>query len=98
MEDKVEIRPEVQSFAGLMEQVLRTNDPKGDLENCSLAYLLSRMYDGVDEVKTEIVTYTNARLRYPHMVKDLERLEDSIKKECADVANFAMMIADAFSR
>ncbi len=73
------LRPELDAFADLMEKVLRRNDHKGHWCACTTSYLFSRLVEEVGELGRSI---------------DEERAKDRIRKEAADVANFAMMIAD----
>lgn len=74
----MEIRKELQWFVQEMETQLKENDHKGGWKNCTDSYLLSRLLEEVSELL--LVTLENDQLR--------------IKEEAADVANFAMMIAD----
>jgi hypothetical protein len=71
-------RPEVLAFAVAMETRLRANDHKGGWGACSAAHLLSRVADEFKELK--------------RAVGDLNG--GDILHEAADVANFAMMVAD----
>jgi NTP pyrophosphatase (non-canonical NTP hydrolase) len=75
------IRPEVKWFSGQMEQVLQENDYKSGWENCSKLWLYWRVLGETEELRNAL---------YPTSKADPEL----IIKECVDVANFAMMIAD----
>lgn len=76
----IELRPEVRSFAEAMEVRLRVNDYKGGWKKESAANLSLQLEDEVEELTVAIVDPTaNA---------------EDILHEAADVANFAMMIAD----
>lgn len=75
-----QLRPEVQWFAVQMESALKANDHKGGWKECTDFYLLTRM----KEEKLEV--------SYSLFIEN--RSESEVIKECADVANFAMMIAD----
>ncbi|GIQ61511.1 hypothetical protein PACILC2_00790 [Paenibacillus cisolokensis] len=77
------LRSEVQWFAEQMEENLRENDHKGGWENESIYWLFSRL----KEESTEL-------LRAVDLVRDLHDDPKKIISEAADVANFAMMIAD----
>ena len=68
-------------FAIEMKKKLDKNEHKGGWQNCDNEYLLKRLKEEVDEVETAIKY--NKSLKY-------------IMSECADVANFAMMIADNY--
>jgi NTP pyrophosphatase (non-canonical NTP hydrolase) len=80
------IRPSVLKFAMAMEQELRANDYKGGWGDCSPRFLLQRMNEEADEVRHAL----DDGLARGWTREDSER----IRKEAADVANFAMMIAD----
>lgn len=100
------MREEVQWFAELMNQELDENIEKeqpgdgspGRWEHKSLDYLLERLQEEVDE----LAPYLPHKClqcddeHFPSWV-DNEGEEcpiDEIVKECCDIANFAMMIAD----
>ena len=74
------VREPVAAFARLMERNLRANDHKGvdGWRRMSLLWLLKRLGQEYDELAKALES------------KDAERIES----ECADVANFAMGIAD----
>ena len=72
-------------FASAMMTELQRNSYKGGWHHCSDAYLLRRLRDEVNELEKE------ARRRKG-------RNTEAIVSEAADVANFAMMIADNASR
>ena len=77
------LRPEVQWFAEQMEAKLRLNDYKGGWQDESPSYFLQRMADEWRELAHTI---------------DLATMHEASPKdiiaECADIANFAMMVAD----
>lgn len=76
----MKLRESVRWFAERMEEKLKANDHKGGWRNgnCTLQYLSMRLTQERKELKKAIAS----------MDKEL------IIKECADIANFAMMIAD----
>ena len=74
-----EVRPVVAWFAAQMETVLRANDHKGGWENCDIGYLKQRLREECTELE---------------MALDSAPFDQAIR-EAADVANFAMMIADS---
>lgn len=76
------VRPPVQWFAGQMEAKLRANDHKGGWSDCNFRWLYQRLLEEVHEVWIE----------YNQL--DQQPKWENVIKECADVANFAMMIAD----
>lgn len=73
------LRPEVAAFALAMEDKLRQNDHKGGWDDCSKQYLAMRLTQEREELRSAI-----ARGDPP----------EDIMKEAADIANFAMMVAD----
>lgn len=80
------IRKAVADFALVMEQKLREKDHKSGWRDESLADLFRLLLGEVGELDDAIDTYNDT----PEYIE-----LDELVKECADVANFAMMIADA---
>lgn len=74
------LRHEVQVFAAAMERKLRENDYKGGWRHMAPKWLLKRLRQEVKELERRLAEKT---------AKPKE-----IASEAADVANFAMMIAD----
>ena len=74
-----ELRPEVLAFAHAMEAQLRANDHKPGWKSDTLDSLHRRLVEESKEVLDSI---------------NEEAPPNTIAKECADVANFAMMLAD----
>lgn len=72
-------RESLQWFIEQMEHTLKDNDYKGGWERCSQDWLLARLIGEVGELALHRAEGENER---------------RIIKECTDVANFAMMIAD----
>ena len=72
------VRPEVQRFALLMEAQLRANDHKPGWHGIASPVLLHRLREETEELAEAISTANR----------------DCVVHEAADVANFAMMIAD----
>jgi len=94
-------RPVVRWFAAAMEVELRTNDHKGGWDDCTLGYLAKRLREEVDElVAAATEGHVNANVgdegyrRAPWTEADAAR----VLSEAADVANFAMMVADVCAR
>ena len=79
--DQIELRAEVRWFAQQMELQLRANDWKGGWHDDGLAPLYGMLRQEMQELEYAI---------FPRFEEEGER----IVKEAADVANFAMMIAD----
>ena len=75
-----EVRNSVDWFAKQMERKLKINDYKGGWKKCELQYLSMRLTQERKELTDAIAS------------KDFQKIID----ECADIANFAMMIADMF--
>lgn len=69
----------VMQFAVKMEEKLSANDHKSGWEGMSYKMLINRMRQEIKELERAI------KLKLP---------AKEIQYECADVANFAMMIAD----
>jgi NTP pyrophosphatase (non-canonical NTP hydrolase) len=78
-----EIRSEVSWFSGLMEKELKENDHKGGWQNESMEHMLVRLQEERDELVYAIDKF---------LIDKKDPRE--IFSEAADVANFAMMIAD----
>lgn len=82
---EIKLRPEMERFTRIQEIILRKNDHKSHWKNYSLKWLLRRLKTEVRELERAINKIT----------KDTGPDVDS---ECADVANFAMMISDNFNQ
>jgi len=85
------MRPSVRRFAAAMEAQLRKNDDKGSEGWMYETYdaMLSRLADETKELKGEVVKLA----KIPEDGDATNTLE-RIVKEAADVANFAMFVAD----
>ncbi len=79
-------RPVVLGFAREMEAKLRANDRKGGWRYCDLRYLSYRLRRETDELVAAVQAARNGT----------DEQRRAIVAEAADVANFAMMIADNF--
>jgi len=86
------IRPTVLKFAVAMERKLVENDHKGGWKDCTNVYLFRRLKTETKELKEQIKIYKKESQK-PGEYTGLTSMME-IKKEAADVANFAMMIAD----
>lgn len=78
------IRKEVLEFAQDMEIKLKENDDKEGWKGESFEYLFANLQEEVHELSR----YFDKNVAYKWITKD------EIIRECADIANFAMMIAD----
>ncbi len=92
-----DLRLEVAVFAEEMERKLRKNEHKGWWEECSLEYLFERLSEELEELR-DIVFKEKEKsantLDYEEQLLKPVIYADRIREEAADVANFAMMIAD----
>lgn len=79
-----EPRPAIRGFATFMEETLQKHDgekgPRGWITHpdCTVSWLLDRLQEEVTELSEAYCDCDPGK----------------VQKECADVANFAMMIAD----
>jgi NTP pyrophosphatase (non-canonical NTP hydrolase) len=80
VETPIKPRESVQWFAEVMENKLRENDHKGGWDECHIDWLIHRLYQEAEELWRE--------------VRSNDKNYQNIISESADVANFAMMIAD----
>jgi NTP pyrophosphatase (non-canonical NTP hydrolase) len=86
------LRPEVQWFAQAMEKELRENDHKGGWSATSFTELIQRLHEESGELARAVDEFLRALVE--------QRMQDGthVLAEAADVANFAMMIADIARR
>lgn len=87
------LRESVEWFSGKMEQKLKANTHKGGWGESELGWLFVRLKEEVEELHNAI----NDRV-IPTPFFGVSHTEEEIIQECADVANFAMMIADKFGK
>ena len=92
-------RPWVDAFADEMEAKLAENRHKGDRAGwaeMNPAWLLARLEDEVRELRAAIAYMPRCGCRSVSECYHFKRMAEPgvIRRECADVANFAMMIAD----
>jgi hypothetical protein len=78
----VVLREEVAWFARKMEVQLRRHEYKGGWDDSTSEYLLDRLVQEAEELREAIRSKKSER----------------VTAEAADVANFAMMLADVFNR
>lgn len=94
------LRPEVREFAELMERKLQENDSeKGDSwKRCSFGYLQHRITEEHKElVEAAKLFLVNEPATFTHkktIVMGKVPTPIALRLECADIANFAMMISD----
>jgi len=90
------IRPELQWFAGMMEDKLSKNDWKGGWQNFSLPDLLKKLQGEVQEL-TDAINDMLWVATYNHFYGSDMPMSVPVNRvimEAADVANFAMMAAE----
>lgn len=76
------LRPEVRAFALAMEERLRANDHKPGWKSDRPLALLKRLFEEADELEGAVRDHEE------------ERGGHVVRAEAADVANFALMVAD----
>lgn len=91
----VSVRPSVAKFAEVMEKKLKLNDYKGGWEDCNNEYLLTRLEEEAKELRTLAERYGLGTIDEDNLSKGKR---NKVINECADVANFAMMIAENIER
>jgi hypothetical protein len=84
-------RPEVRAFADLMEAKLRENDHKGGWANGHPCHLFDRLKEEAGELGL-VIYHGVPSARRERLTVPPDPLK--VGREAADVANFAMMIAD----
>ena len=84
------MRKEVKQFAKQMEIKLRENDHKGGWSNCRLKDLWGMIGIEIHELLWELHE-CNVNSISENITKNGAQ---KITRECADIANFAMMISD----
>lgn len=78
------MREEIWRFAEAMEQKLQENDHKTSWKYHGVDYFMRRILEELEELEQAL------KSRHPS--------KEYIKREAADIANFAMFIFDHFSR
>ena len=79
----MQVRESVKWFAEQMENKLKENDKKGGWDDCNIYWLIQRIREETNELLSAV-----------NLNRDLGATKENIIREAADVANFAMMIAD----
>ena len=91
------VRPAVNWFAQRMEEKLAINDHKGGWGKCDIDWLIERIRTELEELET---VYGFRKVDWGRSacegVQFVDVSNEAIIKECADIANFAMMVADRF--
>jgi NTP pyrophosphatase (non-canonical NTP hydrolase) len=86
-------RDEVLWFAQEMERKLKVNDYKGHWDNCEFSYLSRRLNQETGELRRALQRFKNLP-EGPAYEESAMVAASHVIAEAADVANFAMMIAD----
>lgn len=86
-------RPEVVAFANLMEAQLRANDHKPGWKGEFADELFPRIQEEAEELR-EAIVHHNRQVSLGDVALFLPQSIAEVGREAADVANFAMMIAD----
>jgi hypothetical protein len=82
------VRPALIRFVNDMERKLSENDKKGDWGDCDVSYLMTRLFEEVRELQSALLAWDRHEGGCLPMVVS----------ECADVANFAMMVRDVVEK
>jgi len=94
---ELELRPLVRKFAETMERKLRENEYKSIWKNESANWLLDRLREEVEELDRAIYRPDwKCHVDKPENQRRCEMRSD-VWREAADVANFAMMVADVYN-
>ena len=86
------LRPEVARFAALMEERRRQRDDRPGGQGQSIGWLFGHLCDEVDELQAALVLVANPASGQSLAETYLKRTAAAVA--CADIANFAMMMAD----
>jgi len=84
------VRESVRWFVRHMEEKLRENDDRGGWQDSNSSWLLLRLREEANELEEALRRHR--RTDYGSDTSDSSA--DDVISECADIANFAMMIAD----
>jgi len=87
---ELKVRPEVKRMAEEMEKQLQANEHKGGWKDCGLGFLLEELKKNLDVL--EDVAYR------PYIQGANNPVDFYIRKKCANINNFSMMIADNFGK
>lgn len=83
-------RKEIEWFASEMEKKLKENDYKGGWKKCHIWWLVNKLKDEVKELEDTIEKAFEEK-------DELTEISEDVISECADIANYSMMIADNIS-
>ena len=85
------LRDSVESFAWEMERKLAMNDHREGWDDEEFSFFLRRIRQEVTELKKAFNQLLDYRDGAPSVIA-----RHAFTEECADIANFAMMIADVY--
>ena len=88
-----EQRKELIDFANFMEKVLKENDWKGGWQKMNISSLVIRAKEELTELEGIAIEGIANSLSIPFEIR-----MKALQKECADVANFMMMLYDNINR
>lgn len=78
MRGNMKLRKSLREFAETQEGILKDKEHKGGWEVCTNFYLFQKLELELEELERALI----------------EGIKTNIRKECADIANYAMMLAD----
>ena len=84
----------ISRFGNLMLEKLAENRDKAHWDGCDTDWLMERLTEEVTELHDAIEEYIDAASNEKGTVAQVAEAARAVRRECADVANFAMMIAD----
>ena len=87
-------RREVRFMAAEMERKLRSHDDRPGWENCEIQWLLKRLREETNELEDAAVNHMAVCRANFRSVSEGPMFPPDVAGEAADVANFAMFIAD----
>jgi NTP pyrophosphatase (non-canonical NTP hydrolase) len=92
---RAEMRPEVMALARAMERKLRANDYRPGWRGETRGWLLKRLRQETAELAEALALEWSLRFGgRTEDAADMVAAKAAVLDECADVANFAMMLAD----
>ncbi len=89
------MRKPLKKFAEFQEKILKENDNKEGWEECSIVELYGNLHE---ELRELIEVLLNSSPIEDLTDEEYEEYKEQVSKECADIANFAMMIYDNINR
>ena len=87
----MKVRKEVSDFAKIMEEKLQENEHKGGWDNCDNDFLFNRLLQEMTELHESLAELKITKGNGKGIARETMR-------ECADVADFSMMISSNLKR